>query len=189
VLEQESGEYGSERAASELAGRPDRDGLPALPFVAEHVGDQGKCGRRQGRAGDAQQRTRDDQHQRADREGGHDRQHRERRSADHQQPSAADPVAERTHHDDQAGHHESVAVTDPQLLDVGGTQAGAQPWEREEQRRHVHRDEQCRQHEDVPSQCGVSWARRALRKSPSPSVPHRAITARSAYSADHASSP
>ena len=96
-------------------------------------------GRRQGRAGDAQQRTRDDQHQRADREGGHDRQHRERRSADHQQPSAADPVAERTHRDDQAGHHESVAVTDPQLLDVGGTQVGAQPWEREEQRRHVHR--------------------------------------------------
>ena len=43
----------------------------------------------------------------------------EGRGPDHQQPAAADPVAEGAHRDQRAGHHEPVDVDDPQQLGAG----------------------------------------------------------------------
>ncbi len=97
---------------------------------------------------DAQQRPRDDQHQRADANAATADSTAKAVAADQQQPPAADPVAERAHRDDEARHREAVAVADPQLLDAAGPQAGTEPRQRQQQRRQVHRDQQCRQHEE-----------------------------------------
>ena len=65
--------------------------------------------------------------------------------AEHQQPTASDPVAERAHRDQQAGQHEAVDVEDPQLLGRGGRQVAADERDGEVQHRDVHRHQQQRQ--------------------------------------------
>ena len=53
-----------------------------------------------------------------------------------------DPVPQRPHGDHEPSDQEAVAIGDPQLLDAARVQVGAQPRERQEQRRDVHRDQQ-----------------------------------------------
>jgi hypothetical protein len=122
---------------------PDRDG--ALLVVFEHVADKRQRRGRQRRPGDSEHRARGDQHLRARRERRDDRGGAERAGADQEQPTAADPVAQRPHRDQEAGNEEAVDVDDPEQLGAARPQVGAERGNREREDREVHRVEQARQ--------------------------------------------
>ena len=129
------------------AGDPHADGELALVLVVEHVADQGHGGRRQRRAGDAEQCPHRDQHLCTVRPGRDQRSGGERRRAGEQQLAAADAVAERAHRDQEAGHQEAVDVDDPQQLRCGRFQLGADGRQRQVEHREVHRVDHARQRE------------------------------------------
>ena len=62
-----------------------------------------------------------------------------------QQPTPADPVAERAHRQEQPGEDEPVDVEDPQLLGRRGLQVLGDERHREEEDGHVHRRDEDRQ--------------------------------------------
>jgi hypothetical protein len=58
--------------------------------------------------------------------------------------TAADPVAERAHRDQQPGQQEAVDVRDPEELRAGRFEVGAQLRQRQIENREVHRVQQAR---------------------------------------------
>ncbi len=141
VLQHDTAEERSDRAADRVAGDPDGDGDRALSLVVKHVANQGQGRGRQRRAGDAEQRAGRDQHAGAVGERGDDRGGPERGRPDHQQLAAADPVSQRAHRDQRPGDQEAVDVDDPQELGGAGLQVGAQSRHGQVQHRQVHRVE------------------------------------------------
>jgi hypothetical protein len=112
------------------------------------VEDQRERRRRHGGPGDPEQCAADDQHLGR---GGERRQYRhgsEGGCADQQQPPPADPIPERAHRDEGAGHHEPVHVDDPQQLRARRLQVLAQRGDGEVQHRQVHHVQQAGQRED-----------------------------------------
>jgi hypothetical protein len=137
-LQQRPTQHRADRAADREGADPHGDGQRPLPGVLEHVKQQRQRRWRQGRPGDPQQRPGHDQHLGA---GGERRQQRddpEGRGADHQQPAAADAVAEGAHGEQRPGDHEPVDVDDPQQLGAAGLQVGADGRDGQLQHRQVH---------------------------------------------------
>jgi hypothetical protein len=144
---QEPAQHRPEAGAAGEAGGPDGDGRPALLVVVEHVADQGEGRGRQRGAGHAEQGPGGDEEFGGVGVGRQDGRHAEQAGADEQDLPAAYPVAQRPHRDHGSGQQEGVDVHDPELLRAAGLQVGAQARQREEQRRHVHGDQQCGKHE------------------------------------------
>ncbi len=118
VLEQPAAGHRADGDSHAGHGGPDGDGLPPLPAVGEHVGDDRQRGGHDQRAADAHQGPGADElvgavgQRRQDRPDAHDRQ------ADGEGAAAAEAVAERAHRQQQAGEHQDVGVHDP--LELAG---------------------------------------------------------------------
>ena len=119
-----------------------------LTRVLEHVEDerQGRGGDR--RAGDPEQRTADDQHLRAERDGGQDRDQAERGGTDQEQLATSDAIAERAHRHQEPGDREPVDVDDPQELRAARVEVLADRRHGQVQDREVHHVDERGERED-----------------------------------------
>ena len=85
-----------------------------------------------------------DEHLDAGREGGEDRRDSEGGRADEKKATTADPVAERAHRDQGAGHQEAVDVGDPEQLRARRLELRGQRRHRQIENGQVHRVEEAR---------------------------------------------
>ena len=121
---------------------PDTDCLGALTRVDEDRADQTEGGRHQRCTGNTLQHAGGNEHLGTDSESGDDRGETEADCADQEQFSPTDPVAERTHGDEQTGEHERIDVDDPQQLRAARLEVGADERKRKIEHRAVDCDEQ-----------------------------------------------
>ena len=116
VLQDHTAHQRANGAADRIAGDPDADGDAPLAFVAEHVGDERKRGRRQGGPRNAQQGAGGDQRLcRGGQRCGH-RGSGKCGGPNEQQPPPPELVAQRAHRDQKACHHEAIDIDDPEQL-------------------------------------------------------------------------
>jgi hypothetical protein len=83
------------------------------------------------------------------RDGGQDRENPERSGPAEQEPSAADPVSQRSHRDERAGDEKAVDVDDPEELGAGGMEVRADLRDCQVENGQVHHVQQARQGEDA----------------------------------------
>lgn len=156
MLKEEAAEQRADRRADRGDRAPDADrDRPLAPVRKDLAEDRERRGHDH-RAADAEQRPREDQDQRVVGEGRETGGDAEEAVAEKEDPSAADPVAERAEEDQQRGAGEGVDVDDPEQRYRAGLEVLGDGGHRHVQHCRVDRDQQqarTEDDEDDPAVC------------------------------------